>query len=801
MRTLLQDLRYGARALRRNPGFTAVAVLVLALGTGANAAIFSVVNAVLLRPLPYPEPERLVQVWEQNLTRGWTRDTVSPLNFADWRSEARSFESLAAYEYESFIMTGGPQPERISGLLASAEFFKVLGVEPALGRGFLEGEDAKGAARVVVIGDGLWRRRFGAAEGALGQTLTLNGEPFTVVGVMPRGFEFPSRSTELWAPGLDLARPRSDHFMYSVGRLKRGTPLAQAQGEMTLVARRLSETYPDTNGNAGVALVPLHEEVTAKARPALLILLAAVVLMLLIACVNVANLLLARASSRRREMAVRAALGAGRLRIARQLLTESVLLSVVGGAAGLLLAAWGADLLATAATGVIPRAKEIGLDASVFAYALGATLLTGLLFGLAPAVYSWAPDLTRALKEGGRGAAGGPGRSRLQGALVVAEVALALVLLAGAGLLVMSYARLRGEDPGFDADGVLTTQVSLPEAKYPTRQQRLAFFEEALGRVRQLPGVEAAGAVSDLPFSHSRTSRSFDIDGRPAAEGESRNADYRVATPDYFRAMGVALLRGRDFDARDSADAQPAVVINEAMARRFFPGEDPLGRRLVYSDDGKEVAREVVGVVADLKHDNLAAEKAPEVYVPFAQRPPQGLFLAVRGGRDAGALAAPLRKAIREVDPDQPVYNVATMRQRIDGSVAPQRLNTVLLGLLAAAAAALSATGIFGVVSYAVARRTHEIGVRVALGAQARDVVRLVVGHGMRLAAAGVLLGLAGAFALTRLLSGLLYGVSATDPLVFGGAALLLSSVALFACYLPARRATRVDPMVALRYE
>ena len=802
LKDLWQDLRYAARVLLKRPGFTLVAVATLTLGVGATSAIFSVVNSVLLRPLPYRDSGRLVQVWENNLKRGWTRDTVSPLNFEDWEAQNRSLEAVSAYEYDGLVLSEGDAPERLTAILASSDFFRVLGVEPALGRGFLQGEDRPGAARVAVVSDRLWQRRLGRRVDAVGQSVILDGKAYTVVGVMPPEFTFPSRGVDLWLPALDLGRPRSDHFMYAVARLKPSVTIETAQADMDGVARRLSEQYPDTNSSSGVTLIPLHEEIVGKARPGLLLMLGAVGLLLLIACVNVANLLLARASGRQREIALRAALGASRWRIARQLLTESLLLGVVGGGFGALLSVWALGLLVKASGGGIPRSQEVGVDGFALVFTLTASVLTGLLFGLAPALSFSAPDLNQSLKEGAKGVAGGRRQSRTQGALVVSEIALALVLLAGAGLLARSYARLSSVDPGFDADDVLTARISLSESRYKEKERQALFFRQVLERVRAVPGVSRAGAVSNLPFSGSRTSQSFDVEGRPLGPGEiTPSADYRRISPGYFGAMGIRLLRGRDFTERDDNLSAPVAVVNEALARRFFAGEEVLGKRLVYPEGERPVTREIVGVVADLKHDNLAGERAPEVYVPFAQRPHSSMALAVRGEGDPVALAGAVRAAVREVDPGEPVYSVMTMRERLDQSLAPQRFNTQLLIAFAVAATLLAAVGVFGVLSFQVAQSRHEIGIRMALGAQRGDVLKLVVGRGLRYVLGGVVVGLATSLALTRVMSSLLFEVSATDPATLAAITLGLVGVALLASYLPARRASKVDPLTALRYE
>ena len=803
MRTLWQDLRYGLRMLVKKPGFALAAALTLALGIGVNTAIFSVVNAVLLRPLPYPEPERLMQLWETNERFG-LREPISPHEFAAWREQSQTFEQMAAYEYAGFALTSeGSQPERIVGSAASASLFAALGVKPALGRDFLAEEDAPGRNRVVILSHGLWQRRFGADPELIGQTLTLNRESYTVIGVMPPGFQFPD-SVEMWTPlGVDLnSQSRSNHYLRAVGRLKPDTSLETAQAEMNSIVSAVAREHPDSTH--GARLVSLHEEIVGNVRPALYVLLGSVALILLIACANVANLLLARATARQKEVAIRAALGANRRRLIRQFLTESILLAALGGGLGLLLALWGVDLLVAASPGDIPRVDKISIDGTVLGFTFGVALLTGIVMGCAPALRATKLDLNETLKEGSHSATGGPRRQRLSGLLVIAEVALALVLLIGAGLLLQSFMRLLQVDPGFRPENLLTMQLSLPEAAYPEAQHRIAFFDQVLARIEALAGVQAVGAVSDLPFSGSRTSNSFEIEARPPmARGESINADFRISSPNYFQAMGIPLLRGRDFSARDTRDAPLVVIINQTMARRFWPDEDPMGQRLTIgrAADGSPVWREVVGIIGDIRHDRLNVEPAPEMYVPYWQRPAGRLSLVVRATGEPRDLIAAIRSAVQSVDPHQPVYSINLMERRIARFLAPHRFNAYLLGIFALLALLLAVVGVYGVLAYAVARRTQEIGIRMALGARPRDVLRLVIKQGLSLTLIGIAIGLAASLALTRLLTSLLYGVSATDPLTFMSVPLLLLAVALLATYIPARRAARVDPLVALRYE
>jgi putative ABC transport system permease protein len=805
MRNLLRDLRFGARMLRKRPGFTAATLAVLALGVGANTAIFSVVNAVLLRPLPYPGAERVVAFDATNPSKGIRESNMSAPDFADWREQTRSFEALAMYAAGNVNLTGGDEPERVSAAVVSPDFFRVLGVGAARGRALLAEDGDAGREPVAVLSHGFWVRRFGADPAAVERVVEVNGRKLQVVGVMPAGFSFPER-TEVWsALRLDVSKEPRDNRSYSVvGRLREGVALEAAQAELDAVSARLAAAYAVTNAGWGVSLELLKEELVGGMKATLYTLLAGVGLLLLIACANVASLLLARASGRRREVALRLALGAGRWRVARQMLTESVLLGVAGGALGAALSVWLTDMLVALAPADTPRLSEVSADWRVLLFAAGAGVLTGVAFGLAPALQASRYDLNESLREGGRGVAGG--RSRARSALVVGEVALSLLLLAGAGLLVKSFARLRAVDPGFDPEGVMTMRVTLPGARYKEPAQRAEFYAALMERLRALPGVESAGATISLPLGGSNLSvgRSFIREGRPATPEEATNAAYAPVTPDYFRAMRIPLRAGRVFDERDNAESAQVVVINEAFARKAFAGQDPLGRRIHIWRDEK-FQREIVGVVGDTKPQSLdAPDPALQMYVPHRQDAGWGgLSLVVRagGGAPPESLVGGVREEVRALDRELPVYDVKTLGQVVADSTAYRRVTMFLMAGFAAAALLLAGVGLYGVVSYAVAQRTHEIGVRVALGAQARDILRLVARQGMRLTLAGLALGLACALALTRLISGLLFGVSAADPAVYALVSLLLAVVALLACLVPARRATKVDPMVALRYE
>jgi putative ABC transport system permease protein len=812
MGNLWQDMRYGLRMLMKNPGFTLVAVVALALGIGANTAIFSVVNAVLLRPLPFENSERLMQVWSTSVKRGWNAAPASYLNYRDWREQNQVFEYMAAYSEASAAITYADVPEQIDGIGATSDLFKVLAAQPLMGRTFLPEDERAGGSHVVVLGYDLWQRRFNADPNIVGKQVKFDGESTTVVGVMPQGFRFPldTGTIEFWIP-LDpeqgYNKERGANYLSVVGRLKPNVTTEQAQAEMTAIGQRLEQQYPDKNMGKGVRLVSLYEQMVGQIRPALLILLGAVGFVLLIACANVANLLLARASSRHKEIAIRTALGASRMRVIRQLLTESLLLSFMGGMIGLLLAFWGVDLLGAAIPADIPRITEIGLDLKVLAFTTGVALLTGVVFGLVPALQVSKPDLTESLKEGGRGSTEGLRRNRTRSLLVVIEVALSLVLLIGAGLLIKSFVYLLNVKPGFNPEHVVTANVALPPVKYGESEQQAAFFRQVIERIQTLPNVEAAAVIAPLPLSGSMMQNILTVEGRPPlAPGEKLITDTRLISPDYMRVMGIPLIKGRTFTEQDGKDAPRVFVINETLARRYFPSEDPIGKRIKVSvrasSEKEDSGGEIVGIVGDVKHRSLDRESSPECYISYLQIPDPYMTLVVRTkSADPMGIAASLRSAIQQVDPEEPVFDIQTMNQVLAHSIATRRFNMLLLGIFASVALVLAGVGLYGVMNYSVAQRTHEIGIRMALGASARDVLKMVVGQGMLFTLIGLGLGLVAAFALTRVMGGLLVGVSTTDPWTFMGTAGLLALVALLACYIPARRAMRVDPMVALRYE
>lgn len=810
METLWQDLRLGARSLFKQPTFTIAAVIALALGIGANTAIFSVVDAVLLRALPYRDADRLVTVWEHNKRRGNTQNVINLGNFYDWKTQNRVFEDMATFFDLTANLTSGGEPEEIPSQIATPNLFNVLGVNPIMGRTFTEDDGKPGAARVVALSFGLWQRRFGGDPQIIGRKLILNGNETTVVGVMPADFNWhvkggsmTRKMAEMWAPWQieESMKQRRGRFAMSVARLKPGVTFEQAQAEMNVIGGQLERSY-DFNANWGVTVVPLRTQFTGEIRLALFVLLGAVGMVLLIACANVANLLLARAAGRQREMAIRAALGAGRWRIVRQLLTESLLLAGLGGLAGLALAWWGTDLLVSLAPPDLLNLPQVKINAAVLGFTLAVSMLTGVIFGLAPAFEATRLNLTESLKEVGKNIGGGMRSHRLRNSLVIAEIALALVLLVGAGLLIRSFARLQNVDPGFNANNVLTMKVSLPARKYDTDQKRIDFFRQAVAQMQTLPGVESAGAVSFLPFAAPHAGTGVEIEGRPKLPpGQGLNTGVIVTDLNYFRTMRIPLKRGRLYTDQEAAEMRHVVVVNEAFAEKNFPGEDPLGKRVVIHMKNDNQPCEIIGVVGDSKHMNLDAEVKPMSYWPHPELTYSGMTFVIRTKGEPTAVANAARNVIRALDPEQPVADVRTMESLIGTSVARARFNTLLLTIFAVVALLLASLGIYGVMAYSVAQRTHEIGVRMALGARAGDVLRLVVRRGMAMALGGVAIGVAASFALTRLMTTLLFNVSATDPLTFIGIPLLLAFVALLACLIPARRAAKVDPMVALRYE
>jgi putative ABC transport system permease protein len=803
---MLTDLRYALRMLIKSPGFSAIAILTLGLAIGANSAIFSVVNAVLLRPLPYPHSEQLVRVFgsQPQLELAPT----SPANFLEWKEQNEVFERIATYTGQGFNLTGGDKPERVIGARVSADLFQLLAVQPRLGRAFTDEEDQAGHGQVVILSHEFWQSRFGGDPHTLRQAITLNEQSYTVVGIMPPGFAFPDTRTQVWTPvAFNPAEraTRDTNFIEVIARLKPGVSIEQARLHMTALAQRQAERYPETNTGIGVKIVSLHEQTVGDVRAMLVVLLGAVGFVLLIACANVANLLLARAAGRQKEMAIRGALGASRVRVVRLLLTESVVLAVWGGALGLLLASWSLDLLISLKPANLPRLAEIGINRTVFIFTLAISVVTGIVFGLVPAFQASKPDLNEGLKESGRGATGSPGRHRVRAALVVSEVALSLVLLVGAGLMIRSFARLLAVDPGFKADHVLTAFVSLPVSKYPKREEQAAFFERLIERLRNLPGVSSTGVITDIPL-FGGSSTGVEIDGRPAPlPGQRPMTDYCMISPDYFTAMGVALIKGRAFSHYDTEDAPAVVIINQTMAARFFPGENPIGKRIGLSGNPRDW-REIVGVAGDVRNYGVDAEVKPGVYVPFFQNAPgylagvaSAMNVMVRSTSAPSALTAALLEQVQALDKDQPVSEIRTMEWYLSESMAQRRFNMLLLGVFGALALVLAAVGIYGVIAYTVTQRTHEMGIRIALGARGGDILKLIFASAMLTTVSGIVLGLAAALALTRLLGSLLYQVTATDPFVYASITLLLLVVAIIATYIPARRAMKVNPITALR--
>jgi putative ABC transport system permease protein len=803
IRDIWQDLRYGARSLRKNPGFTAIAVMTLALGIGANTAIFSVVNGVLLRHLPYPESDRLMMVHGISLRAANEKPPLCAADFLDWKSQNHIFESVAGFSSSRFNYTGGETPERIEGAWVTADFFSTIGVQPALGRAFLPEEGLPGAPPTVVISDGFWRRYLGSSPNVIDQQITLNARAFTILGVMPSDFLFPAKETELWAADRLAPTRRGPYYMWGLGRLSPGATLEQAQSEMDMIARQVQEQIKSPARDWTWTAISLEERIVGEIRPALLVLLAAVFFVLLIACANIANLLLARATAREKEMSVRIALGASRERLLRQLFTESLLLAVVGAAAGLPLAIWGVRLLVALSPADFPRLQEINVDGSVLGFTLLVAVACGLIFGLAPALQSSRLNLNESLKEGGRGA-DGSGRRRIRSALVVTEIAFSLMLLVGAGLMVKSFMKLQNVSPGFQTDHILTMHLTLPRARYDSNEKINNYNRQLIERVSAVRGVEAAGLSISLPPDHLEVSDSFSIEGKPSPPGSSEPSFPIVLTsPEYFATLGVPLLQGRGFNATDREGSPPVVIINQTLSERYFPDENPIGKRLKVggADRPRNPWMEIVGVVGDVKYSGLQAQREPAYYTPLAQDVWGAAYLVVRTSVNPTSLAPAIREQIWELDKDIPIANLATMDQLLAESVAQPRFRTLLLGIFAALALVLASVGIYGVISYSVTQRTHEIGIRMALGARARDVMTLVIRQGMALAFIGVGIGLAASLALTRLMESLLFEVSTTDEATFAGVAALLIAVAVLACWIPARRASRVDPMAALRNE
>ncbi|MGB2621232.1 MAG: ABC transporter permease [Candidatus Acidiferrum sp.] len=812
MVSLWQDIRYGVRVLLKNPGFTAIAVLTLALGIGANTALFSVVNGVLLNPLPFPNPDRLVAVYSK--TQDFDESSISYPNFLDWQRDNNCFAKLGAFRSEEYNMTGEGEPERLHGHMVSADFFTALGINPLLGRDILPEEDKPGAAPVALIGDGLWKRKFGMSHDVLGKRITLNGKGYTVIGVMPGQITDLSPSDVYvpigqWTDPTFLNRGVS-MGMNSIGRLKTGVTFEQASAEMSSIAARLAAAYPDTNKGSGIKLVPLKTDVVGSVRGVLLVLLGAVSFVLLIACANVANLLLARSTGRSREFAIRSALGASPGRVMRQLLTESVMLGIAGGGIGLLLAKWGTHAILAALPETLPRTDQIGIDGHVLLFTVGISLLTGVVFGLAPALKTLRPDMHETLKEGGRGGSGT--RHRTQSVFVMVEMAMAVVLLIGAGLMIRSLAALWSIDPGFNPRNVLEFSISSTFGPGVTADQLRGKYRETLRQIQSVPGVEESAMTGgSLPMSGD-SELPFWIEGKPkpATEQEMPFTLFYLVTPQYREAMRIPLERGRGFTDQDNEHAPMVALVDADFARTYFPNEDPIGKRINVALLDFQV--EIVGVVGHVEHWGLGSNKhetlQAQMYLPLWQIPDRfwtllahgGEYVARTTGTPMGVVNA-IREAAQGVDASSVVYGVRPMEDIVAASIATQRLAMMLLSVFSALALVLSAIGIYGVISYLAGQRTHEIGVRMALGASSRDVLRMVLGEGMRITLIGVGIGMVAAVGLTRLIAKMIYGVGATDPITFGGVAILLTGVALLACYIPARRAMRVDPIVALRYE
>ena len=800
MESFLQDIRYAVRALGKQRGFTGIAVLCLALGIGVNTVIFSCLNAILLRPFPYADPDALVVISEGETQQAQrTSGALSYPDYVDYAASAKSFASMGASASRSFLFTGSTDPERVEGARVSASLFPTLGFTPALGRGFDASDDREGAARVALISDALWERRFARNANVLGQAVEIDGQPATIIGVMPPEVRFPGRA-DLWMPhARSVTEQRDNHFLAGIGRLAPGVTLEQARAELASIGRGLAERYPQTNEGWMPSAVSMRESEVGDIRPVLLIMQAAVSFVLLIACANVANLLLARGASRHREIAIRTTLGAARTRIIRQLLTESLILALAAGAIGVLLAGWGIDVVKAMLPQSIPSWMQFTIDGRVLAFTFAMAALTGIVFGLAPALQSSRPDLTDALKDGTRGAGASRRSKRLRSALVVAEVSLSLVLLIGASLMMKSFLRLQSVDPGFDYRGSLSMQLSFVGTGYDSTQARWSALDRVVTEVSALPGVSGAAAVSITPLTSTNATTGFFREGEPLVAGSAHGAEVRSITAGYFKALSIGLRRGRTFSSQEMTDGANVVVVNQTLASRYWPNEDPIGKQMRWGITTDDPLLTIVGVVADVKQRQLGAPLQAQMYVPYTQYPYRTMTLMVATKGDAAALATPVRAKVRELAPNVPLYGVETMSAIYARSVWQQRLYGALFTSFAVIALVLAAAGVYSVIAYSVTQRLHEIGVRMALGAHRLDVFRLVVKGGARLALVGVALGTLGAFATTRVLGKLLYGVSPTDPLVFGGMALLLLATALVASYVPARRAAALDPVNALK--
>jgi len=826
VRDILEDAHFGLRAMRKAPALSAAILVILALGIGANAAIFSVVNAVILKPFPYDEPERIVVLWGSNPAEGWGKSRITAADYFDWEALNSTFETTAIFQSAAANLSGTGDPEQLLGARVSASYFDVLGVQPMLGRAFLPEENLPDADPVAILGYGLWRSRFGADPGVIDRDIYLDDLTFRVVGVMPEGV-YPTFATtratlplrpdlnEIWMPMVyreERIGNRRSYVYGALGRLREGVSMEQAQADMDTVAAQLEQEYPESNQDDRVIVAAFHDEAVGEVRPALLMLLGAVAVVLLMACANVAGLLLARSSARNREVAIRRALGASRGRLVRQLLTESVSLAVLGGLLGVLVAYWGIRLVTALAPGSVPRLGEIGLDSGALAFALIVSVLTGLVFGLAPSLYLGRDEMRGSLQDG-RATSVGSARQRLRGVLVIAEVALAVILVVAAGLLFKSFWRLQNVDRGFDESSTLQMMLVLPYNPYPERHAVVSFYDELAGRIETLPGVASVALTYDGPLGATWLD-SFTVVGLPALDaGEVQSAWMRIISPEYFRTSGISLLRGRAFDGTERHDAPGVAVVNESFARTFLAADDaavpkdPIGQRLSYAtpnnifpDEAPE-EWEIVGIVSDVRFLGPDQESQPAFYVPFAQFPSWEMRVLVRTEGDPLALAAAVQEQVWAVDPNQPIWDIMTLDQALSSSVADRRLNLLLMGVFGVTSLLLAAIGIYGLLAFSVAQRTHEMGIRIALGARTASVLGLVVGQGISLVAIGIVTGLLGAFALTRVMASLLFEVSVTDPMVFGGAVLFLAGMALLACLVPARRATRVDPLVALRSE